>query len=146
MRSDQFSGLVLLVTALLIGWENRAYPLGSLEEPGPGYVPMLLAIFLGAIALLIALRGTHGTLLRDIKWPEATRAVIILVACGISAYVLEKIGYRTTVFVLLVFFLGVLERKKPWIVLAVSLGFAAGSYYLFDTLLKVQLPVAPWGL
>lgn len=145
LRSDQFSGLVLLLTALLIGWENRAYPLGSLQDPGPGYVPLMLAIFLGAIGLLIALRGMHGTPLRNISWPEAPRAVIILIVCGAAAYVLEKIGYRITVFLLLVFFLGVLERKKLWVILAVSLGFSLGSFYLFDTLLRVQLPVAPWG-
>ena len=41
LRSDQFSGLMLLALALYVGWENRAYPIGTLQEPGPGYVPLL---------------------------------------------------------------------------------------------------------
>jgi hypothetical protein len=146
LRNDQVSGLVLLLVALFIGWMNRAYPLGSLQEPGPGYVPLMLAIFLGAMGLLIALRGLHGTPMRDISWPEAPRALIVLVACGAAAYALEHVGYRITVFAMLVFFVGVLERKKPWVVLAVSLGFSLISFFLFDTLLKVQLPRGPWGL
>jgi putative tricarboxylic transport membrane protein len=146
LRNDQFSGLVLFLIALFIGWSNRAYPLGSLQEPGPGYVPLMLSIFLGAIGLLIALRGVRSTPLGDISWPEAPRALIILIACGVAAYALEKIGYRITVFAMLVFFVGVLERKKPWVVLAVSLGFALLSFFLFDTLLRVQLPRGPWGL
>jgi len=49
LRSDQLSGLMLLALALYVGWENRAYPIGTLQEPGPGYMPLLLAVFLGVI-------------------------------------------------------------------------------------------------
>ena len=33
MRSDQFSGLMLLALALYVAWANREYPVGSLAEP-----------------------------------------------------------------------------------------------------------------
>ncbi|MGE5522986.1 MAG: tripartite tricarboxylate transporter TctB family protein [Rhodospirillaceae bacterium] len=145
LRSDQASGVVLLLLALFIGWQNRSYPLGTLQEPGPGYVPLMLAIFLGIVGLLVALRGTRAQPLRDIAWPEAPRAVIILIACGVAAYALERLGYRLTVFALLVFFLGVIERKRWYSVLLVSAGFSLLSYFLFDTVLKVQLPHSPWG-
>ena len=55
LRSDQFSGLMLIALALFVAWANREYPLGTLSEPGPGYLPLALAIFLGAMGLLIAL-------------------------------------------------------------------------------------------
>lgn len=145
LRHDQASGLVLALLALFIGWQNRGYPLGTLQEPGPGYVPLMLAIFLGITGLLIALRGTRAQPLRGMAWPEAPRAVVILVACGIAAYALERLGYRITVFALLVFFLGVIERKKWYAMLAVSAGFTMLSYLLFNTVLKVQLPRGPWG-
>jgi hypothetical protein len=35
LRSDQLSGLLLLALAFYVGWENRAYPIGTLQEPGP---------------------------------------------------------------------------------------------------------------
>lgn len=145
LRSDQVSGLVLLLVALFIGWENRSYPLGTLQEPGPGYVPLLLAIFLGAMGLLVAVRGTRAQPMRNLKWPEFPRAVLILVACAGAAYALERIGYRITIFALLVFFLGVVERKKWYTALILSAAFALLSYLVFDTLLKVQLPAGPWG-
>ena len=56
-RSDQASGLMLVALAGYVAWENRVYPLGTLQEPGPGYVPLLIAVFLGAMGLLIALFG-----------------------------------------------------------------------------------------
>ena len=145
IRNDQASGLVLLLLALFIGWQNRSYPLVSLQEPGPGYVPLLLAIFLGITGLLIALRGTRAQPLRAMAWPEASRAVVILVACAAATYAIERLGYRMTVFALLVFFLGVVERKTWYGVLAVAAGFAVISHWLFDTVLRVQLPRGPWG-
>lgn len=145
LRSDQVSGLVLLLIALFVGWQNSRYPIGTLQEPGPGYVPYMLAIFLGVTALLIVVRGTRAQPLRDLEWPEAPRAIVILVACGVAAYALERLGYRLTVFALLVFFLGALERRHWLGVLAVAGGFALLSHALFDTVLRVQLPRGPWG-
>ena len=145
LRSDQFSGLMLIALALYVGWENLDYPVGSLQEPGPGYLPLLLVIFLGAIGLLIALWGVKSEPLAAMKWTEATRAVVILVACTVGTFALERIGYRITVIALLIFFLGVLERKRPVPVALVALGFSFASFYVIGDLLHVPLPRSPWG-
>jgi hypothetical protein len=145
LRSDQFSGLMLLALALYIGWQNRVYPVGTLSEPGPGYLPLLLAVFLGVMGLLIALWGVRSAPLATMRWTEAPRAVVILIACGVALLVLERIGYRLTVIALLIFFLGVLERKRPVRVALVALGFSFASYYVVGDLLRVPLPRSPWG-
>jgi len=146
LRSDQISGLLLLALALYVGWMNRVYPVGTLQEPGPGYVPMLLAIFLGAMGLVVALRGGSSVPFKEIAWTEVGRALLILIGCAIAAYALERLGYRITIAAMLVFFLGVLERRKPLMVVTVAFGFALLSYYVFATLLRVPLPVSPWGV
>ena len=146
LRNDQLSGLVLLALALFVAWENRAYPLGSLADPGPGYLPLALAIFLGATGLLIALTGRGSARFAETRWPELVRAVVILTACGFAAIALERLGYRLTMAALLVFFLGVVERKKPLVVAAVAAGFSLISYLVFATWLRVPLPLGPGGL
>jgi hypothetical protein len=145
LRTDQFSGLMLLALALYVGWENRAYPVGTLQEPGPGYLPLLLAVFLGAIGISIALWGIRSEPLASLKWTETTRAVVILAACAAATFALERIGYRLTMIVLLVFFLGVLERRRPLPVALVSLGFSLASFWVIGDLLHVPLPRSPWG-
>jgi putative tricarboxylic transport membrane protein len=145
LRTDQFSGLMLLALALYTAWENRAYPVGTLAEPGPGYLPLLLAIFLGVMGLLIALWGVRSAPLAAMKWTEATRAVVILIACGVATLALERIGYRLTMIALLIFFLGVVERKHWFAVAAVAIGFSLISYAVFATWLRVPLPLGPWG-
>ncbi|HTD89910.1 MAG TPA: tripartite tricarboxylate transporter TctB family protein, partial [Burkholderiales bacterium] len=79
-------------------------------------------------------------------WGESKRAVAILIACGVATYALERLGFRITMAAMLVFFLGVMERRHPAKVAAVALGFAFIAYYLFATLLRVPLPVSPWGI
>ena len=145
LRSDQLSGLMLLALALYVAWANRAYPLGTLQEPGPGYLPLVLAVFLGALGLLTAVFGYRSPPLATMRWTEAKRAAVILAACAAAAFALERIGYRITVIALLVFFLGVVERKGPVRVALVALGFAFASYYVIGDLLHVPLPRSPWG-
>jgi hypothetical protein len=145
LKSDQFSGLMLVALALYIAWANQEYPIGTLAQPGPGYMPLLLAVFIGAMGALIALWGGHSTPLREMQWPEAGRAAVILIACGVGAFALERIGYRLTVLALMIFFLGVMERKKPLPVVLVSLGFSLVSFYIVAELLDVPLPRSPWG-
>lgn len=145
LREDQASGLMLLALALFVAWENRAYPLGTVQEPGPGYTPLLIAVFLGAIGLLVVLRGGASRRLSEMKWPEAFRALVIFAACAAATYALEPIGYRVTIAALLVFFLGVLERRRPVMVATVSVGFSIVSYYLIADLLRVPLPHGVWG-
>jgi hypothetical protein len=145
LRSDQVSGFILVALALYVGWMNRAYPIGTLSEPGPGYVPLLLAIFMGGMGLLVVLSGGKSMPLASMEWTESRRALALLVACGVAAYALERLGYRITMAALLVFFLGVMERRKPMMVAMVGIGFSLVTYYVFAILLRVPLPVSPWG-
>ena len=145
LRSEQVSGLLLVALALYMWWMNRAYPVGSLSEPGPGYVPLLLAVFMGVMGLLVALSGSKSMPLVAMEWTEAKRAVALLLACGVAAYALERLGYRITMAALMIFFLGVMERRKPMMVATVGIGFSLATFYVFATLLRVPLPVSPWG-
>ena len=145
MHSDQFSGLMLLALALYVGWQNRAYPIGSLQEPGPGYMPLLLAVFMGATGVLIALWGGKSAPLAAIRWPEAWRALVIMLACVVGSFALERLGYRITIVAFLIFFLGVMERRRPLPVFLVSVGFSVISFYVIGDLLHVPLPRSPWG-
>lgn len=145
LRNDQVSGGVLIALALVVVWFNREFPVGTLADPGPGYVPLLLACVLGGIGLLVTVLGSRSQRLAETAWPEATRALIIMVACVAATFALERIGYRLTTAAFLVFFLGVIERKHPLTVVMVSAGFSLASFYVIGILLKVPLPRGPWG-
>jgi hypothetical protein len=143
LSRDRVAGIVLVIAAAAIAWESRVLPLGTLYRPGAAYMPLVTAAALGLTGVLIALR-VGGPPLRALVWPEARHAAFLLAACAFAASALERLGYRLTVALMVVFFLGVLERRPPLAVLAVALGLSLGSYYLFANLLRVPLPLGPW--
>ena len=58
---------------------------------------------------------------------------------------METIGYRLTMLIVLGFLFGVMERIKLWLTLLLTFGFSLGTFWLFDSLLRVPLPRGGWG-
>ena len=52
LTRDRVAGIVILLFSLAVMWEIRVLPLGDFHNAGPGYMPMVLAIGLGAITPL----------------------------------------------------------------------------------------------
>lgn len=145
LTSDRLAGSALVLLAVVTAWETRRLPLGTLHNPGPAYMPLLLALILGALGLVVALRGGSSAPVSSLRWREARHAAAILLGCAFAALALERLGYRLTVLVILAFLLGVMERKRPALVAAVALSLSFGSFFLFSNLLRVPLPRGPWG-
>ena len=79
-------------------------------------------------------------------WTEWRHALAIFGACAFAAVALERLGYRLTMGVVLAFLLGVVERKHPLLTVALAVAVAGGSFFLFNTVLRVPLPRGPLGL
>ena len=149
MRSltiDRLAGAVLAAFSVLVLWESRKIPFGSMADPGPGAVPVLLALTLLACSIAVFAAGRTGARVSAIRWTERRHGVAILGACVFMALALERLGYRLTIFIALLALVGLVE-KKGWIAAFIfAATFSLGTYYLFDTLLRVPLPEGPFGL
>jgi hypothetical protein len=148
MTTDRVAGIGLALFAALIleeSWRWRL-PLGTLAMPGPAYVPAMLAVALLVFGVIIAAAGREARAVAAVGWQEWRHAVAILAACAFTALALERLGYRLTIALACVFLVGVVERKSPVATLVFAVAMAVGTYWLFDTLLRVQLPRGPFGL
>lgn len=143
--TDRVSGVVLFFFSLLVVWESRVLPLGTLHSPGPGYMPVLLALVLAGLSILIVLFGRASAPFESLQWGEGKHALAILAACAFAALALERLGFRLAMFLLLIFLLGVVERLRLFVVLSVSVGLSLGSFWFFHNFLKVPLPLSPLG-
>ena len=52
MAIDRISGIVLLILAVFVAVETRVLPLGDHSNPGPGYLPLLLASILAVLSVV----------------------------------------------------------------------------------------------
>jgi hypothetical protein len=148
VTTDRVAGIGLALFALVILEESRRLrlPLGTLSMPGPAYMPAILAVALLVAGVLIAVLGGRAGWLAAAGWSEWRHTVAILAACAFIALALERLGYRLTIALACVFLIGIVERKGVVATVAFSVAMALGTYYLFDTLLRVQLPRGPFGL
>lgn len=145
MTIDRVSGAFLVLVGLFVVWERRVLPLGSASRPGPGYFPLLLALLLIVLGAILIARGRNAKDIRSVSWTEAPHALAILGCCVFVSLFMETIGYRLTLLLTLGFLFGVIERIKPWLTLALTFSFSLGTFWLFDSLLRVPLPRGGWG-
>jgi len=146
LTTNRVAAVALAVVAVVVLFESRKLPLGSLHHPGPAYMPVLLAVALLVFAILVAAYGGVSRGVSAVGWSEWRHAAAILGTCAFAAIALERLGYRLTMAVSLGFLIGVIERQRLILTLALAVAIAGGSYLLFDTLLRVPLPRGPFGL
>ena len=144
--TDRLAGAVLALVALVVIWENRKLPMGTFHEPGPGYMPLLLALLLLFFSVLTLAAAGGTPRLGEMIWTEWRHAIAILGVCFFAGLALERLGFRLTIVVALAFLLKIVERKGWVSTAAFALGMAFGTFYLFETLLRVPLPRGPFGL
>ena len=145
MTINRVSGAFLILLGLLVVWERRVLPLGTPQHPGPGYFPLLLAILLMIFGVVLVIQGKGGLTFRSITWTEAPHAAAILGCCIFIWIFLERIGYRLTLLVAMGFLFGIMERINLWLALVLTIGCSLGTFWLFDTMLRVPLPRGGWG-
>jgi len=145
LTTDRWAGIVLAALAIFVLWESRSIPFGTVKEPGPGVVPALLAVILLVCSLAVIAGGAAAPRVNSLDWSEWRHAVAILGTCAFMALALERLGYRVTMILALLGLLRLVERKGwvPSVVFAVA--FSLGSYFLFNTLLRVPMPLGRFG-
>ena len=145
MTTDRVAGSALVLFSLLVIWESRVLPLGTFRQPGPAYIPILLASLLLIFGVFLTAVGGRAPTLSSIRWVESRHALAIFAACIFAALGIERLGYRLTVVLVLGFLLKVVEKRGWRVTTGLALGLAFGSFYLFHTLLRVPLPQGPLG-
>jgi len=102
-------------------------------------MPVLLAL------ALLVFADSRRCVWRCLARPRRSRrseapAAAILGTCAFAGFALERLGYRLTMAIALGFLIGVIERQGVFVTLTLAVRSPAGSYLLFDTLLRVPLP------
>jgi hypothetical protein len=143
---DRISGAFLLALSIYVAIHTYiSLPLGTHYNPGPGYMPMLLAITLGILSIIILVLGRHSVAFKSLRWPGFFHAACIVGCCVFSIFAIERLGYRVSVLIILLFLFGYLERLKVWVFLLLTFGLTFGSYWIFHNLLNVPLPLGGFG-
>jgi putative tricarboxylic transport membrane protein len=145
VKADRISGIFWLCFAVLMIIQSYRLGLGTLHKPGPGFLFFWVNIVLGIMSLVVLIRAWAG------KKEEGHQAAlfgrqnipkIIFVLISLFAYALlmETIGFILVTFLLFIFLLGIIEKKKWYFTAFVSIVVTVISYLIFEVWLQSQLP------
>jgi len=144
-KTDRISALVLLVGALFVG--IGAYRLAIWSGPGipgPGFLPLLLAIGLAVGAVGIFLEGTPAGADGAVKWftdRESILRLAVLFVCIIALVAAsEPLGMLLAVGLFLLVFLAIYLKGHWLAILLIAGGTPCCLYLIFVKWLKFSLP------
>jgi len=142
-------GLVIAVLGawLLLKSRTELAFRGPNGEPGPGYLPVLLTLCLITLGLALTAVWLWGPKARSGEAPTLSlqpgrmgRALLAWLALVVCAVLIEPLGFLLAGEVLVLLVIVVIERIRSIPVIITLLLLPPAMYFLFDTLLEVQLP------
>ncbi|MBI4588203.1 MAG: tripartite tricarboxylate transporter TctB family protein [Candidatus Rokubacteria bacterium] len=134
----------LLIGAGISAWSVAALDIGTLQHPGPGFLPTLCGVLIGGLALVVFAQARRretgeagGVFWSERSLPRVVATVLALVA---YAFLLERAGFVLTTFlVMLVIFTHV--ARASWLAGILESSIVTGAFYwVFGHLLKIPLP------
>jgi putative tricarboxylic transport membrane protein len=144
-RPDRKSSLFWLGFAGFICVESFRLPLGSLHEPGPGFLPLLTGVLLAGLSVVCFLQAGRAAAKKgDVFWYSGERwknLLWVLVALLIYAGILDFLGFVFSTFLLLAFLFRFGTTPQRWI-WAIGGGALASvsCYAVFELWLRTNLP------
>lgn len=151
---DGIAGLILLAISLVLLVQSFQLPSLPIVPVGPGFYPAIVLSFMAAASALLVVqdvmkhRAPAEAGVGDA--PRRNYRLVVIAFAIVGAYValLPLIGFRLAT----VLFVGTLQAAlgrprtvRDWAVLvAIALGTAAVSYFVFERYLLVLLPRGAW--
>lgn len=147
-RVDCYSSLFWLMVSALICSHAIQLGIGTLSDPGSGFVFLFSGLVIGIFSLLIFIlsirekKGEAPSPFKNVHWGKLILALLYIFLYGVF---LEHIGFLLSTFLLLGLLLRTIESKRWYIILLVALGGAWGTYGIFELWLHTRLPRGMFG-
>jgi putative tricarboxylic transport membrane protein len=139
-RGELCAATALVLVGIFFVWQSASLKFGSIEQPGPGFLPMVFGLVLSALASVIALsrwrQPAEGEAImfghRDV-W----LAFPALIALPI---LFERLGAYATLGSFMAVLLVLIGRVSPVLAIAASAAAMLAVWGFFQVLLGVRLP------
>ncbi len=149
-RGWQAASVALAATFAYFAFESFQLSLRDALGPGPGFFPFWLGM-LGAALAVFLLTQLHldrvdlGTEALVFDRAGVRNAVLVLVGLIVATALLEVVGFRLSMLLLIPYLLVVLDVRN-WVAVAIcAVAGSFGVYHVFFDLLKVPLPAGIFG-
>ena len=144
-KADRSSGFFWLIFSVFASYESYQLGLGTLRQPGPGFLFFWTGIVTAILSLTVILRSFGARSPDKLKesfsekW-KVSKIVFVLIFLFLYTVLMEGLGFLIVTLLFFLFVLGVIEKKRWSIAVLVSLIVTGISYLVFEVVLQSQLP------
>jgi putative tricarboxylic transport membrane protein len=146
---DQTSSLFWLLVSLSVFIESLRLGIGTLHNPGRGFLTLGASGILGILSLILFLQATLRK--KELKaapffaGPLWRRILLVVIVLVVYSWVMPVLGYLISTFLLMSSLFLILERKKIVFVFVSSILATFVTYFVFSKWLNCQFPYGLFG-
>jgi putative tricarboxylic transport membrane protein len=148
MNTGRAASLFWLMFGILVSVASCRLGLGSVREPGTGFLPFGAGMLLAILSLCSFFQEYRKEAVSKKSLFEGTlwfKVILAFAALLVYAQLLPYGGYIICTFLLMFFLFSIVERQTVWRVALYSLLTTGLTYYVFSKALNLQFPVGPLG-
>ncbi|MBR1203277.1 MULTISPECIES: tripartite tricarboxylate transporter TctB family protein [unclassified Bradyrhizobium] len=142
-NSELWGGLIGLGLGAFVIWSGLKLKLGTINDPGSGYVLFYTGILMCVFAISIMVAAvTEGGPTFASRWENARwgKPLLVIVCLTAFAFALEPLGFLPSAIPLMLLLLRVIDPVRWSLAIPLSILAPLGMWWVLKHLLAIQLP------
>jgi putative tricarboxylic transport membrane protein len=148
-KSELIAAALLFALGLSIIFQALAWTYLTPDGPGPGFFPLWAGIGITVLSAGVAFFHIYAVFneqpVERTNWDGSARVLAGWAGLAVAIALLKPAGFVVSFFLLTLFLVFFVFRRRFITAFAVGIGSCAGFWLVFEKLLDVQLPIGPWG-
>ena len=148
-NSELWGGLIGLAIGGFVIWSGMKLKLGTINDPGSGYVlfytGILICVFASAIIVSAVTEGapTLSSRWENVRWSKPLLLIACLVAFSVA---LEPLGFLLSSIPLMLLLLRLIDPVRWALAVPIAVLAPTGMWWVLKRLLLIQLPSGLFGI
>jgi len=148
-NSELWGGLIGLALGGFVIWSGLKLKLGTINDPGSGFVlfytGILMCLFAASIIIAAVTEGgpTCGSRWVDARWTKPLLVIASLIAFSIA---LDTLGFLLSTIPLMLLLLRLVDPVRWSLAIPIALLAPLGVWWVLKRLLLIQLPSGIFGI
>ena len=142
-NSELWGGLIGLGLGVFVIWSGLKLKLGTINDPGSGYVlfytGILMCVFAGTIIVAAITEGgpTFGSRWEGTRWTKPLLVIGCLIAFAVA---LDPLGFLISSIPLMLLLLRVIDPVRWTLAIPIAVLAPLGVWWVLKRMLLIQLP------
>jgi putative tricarboxylic transport membrane protein len=142
-NSELWGGLIGLALGGFVIWSGLKLKLGTINDPGSGYVlfytGILMCLFAASIIVTAVTEGgpSFGSRWKDVRW---TKPLMVIACLTAFAFSLDTFGFLLSAIPLMVLLLRLINPVRWQLAIPIAVLVPLGMWWVLKRLLLIQLP------